>query len=330
MPEINFEALYKTPDHFLNIEPFEQLIDGLFDHPSLTMLHAPSGGMKSYFALALAKAVAQGQSFLGREVKKARKVVYLDSELAPQSVGERLRLLKLDSNNSNLLFITPDDIGLDISEPAQQRALEASLIARKCELLIIDNLRTSAAISENNADEFTSLNQFLKSLRDKGISVWLIHHSNKNSESYAGSSNLVTVFDSVIHLSSSTESVKRIDINKDRAGRLGAIKDNYFSLSETGSAVLNSTSSIDYEFVADLIITKIEQGTITKKEQIISLIRENGCGSSGAMSWAKVHSFLADNSVNSYPTLQALKDRVKQNVALPDDEFEFGEPTDFY
>ena len=65
------------------------IVDGLLRIAEVCTLVGPAKTSKTWFALALAVAVATGETFLGRETR-TKKVLYLDYELKPSVFRKRL------------------------------------------------------------------------------------------------------------------------------------------------------------------------------------------------------------------------------------------------
>ena len=71
------------------------------------------------------------------------------------------------------------------------------------DVVIIDTIRSAyPGLMENSADEWSRVNQLAVKLRNSGLAVIMIHHSNKPSEGglgrEAGSTNQLTVLETQI------------------------------------------------------------------------------------------------------------------------------------
>lgn len=266
---------HKTIGYFKAVKPYEPLVTGLFHSPSLILLYAAAGQMKSIWALAFAKALSERQQFLGHEVPVARKVLYLDSELADQTIQQRLALLKLEETNTNLSFVTPV-ADFDLKDAEHRQALTTALEEGNYDVLVVDNLRTSTSIIESSADEFSSINRYIKALRDKGITVLVIHHTNKDQQTYAGSSNLITVFDAVIGLLHYSDSIKELKIDKDRHSMLKALEGGYFSISADGLALLNQHTENNMLSIATALENAVRSEGAKTLKDLETIMRKFG------------------------------------------------------
>jgi hypothetical protein len=73
------------------------------------------------------------------------------------------------------------------------------------DVVVIDTIRSAyPGLAENSADEWAKINKLAVKLRNSGLSVIMIHHSNKPSESgigrEAGSTNQLTVLETQIRV----------------------------------------------------------------------------------------------------------------------------------
>lgn len=285
----------------------KKLVNELFRHPTTVMIHADAGQMKSWLALTLAYAISKAGEFLNCKVPERKKVLYLDSEMDQESLGERLNLLNL-TDNGYFTYAMPEK-EIDLSKPEQQKMLLKKLLADGIEVLIWDNLRTSTLIDENSSADFAGLNQYLRQLRNNGISVFLLHHNNKADE-YAGSSNAKTVFDAVIGLHHHTDRIKQIKVSKDRHGLLSEVNGKLLQIDlETGYSVLKQFDSSHEMDAADALYRAIEEIKVYTVKDALAFLRAQGLKFSNAdkpESATFIYSFLKDNS--SISTLKTVSD----------------------
>ena len=73
-------------------EPVDWLVEGLIPRGSFVLLLAPPGSYKTFFALNLAKCLAQGEPFLGRDLE-AGSVTYIDRENPRSVISSRLKMI---------------------------------------------------------------------------------------------------------------------------------------------------------------------------------------------------------------------------------------------
>lgn len=269
-------------DNAFNMNDFKQfevqpLIEDLMSHPTLTLVYAQSGGLKSMLALDMARSVATADTFLGYQVPESKKVLYVDGELSKHTINDRVTLFNLHHIEDNLKYVA--DAVIDFSDEYTRNDLIAAIKSEGIEFLVLDSIRTLIQmISENSACEFSIFNSFIKEIRDLGCSVLVIHHSGKQS-SYAGSTNIVTVFDYCLHIKSidNDKDQKQLVVEKCRDD-YGFNNLNYQLISlnaDFGFFEMNKYASIDIESVIERMIDDIKSGRISRINQCGTFLRAN-------------------------------------------------------
>jgi len=192
----------------LEIQRREMILNPILPEQGLVMIHAPRGIGKTHVSLMIAYAVATGdQMFHGKWTSdKPNKVLFVDGEMPLAVVQERLTKIIKNTDaeamtDDNLLIITPDlqDQGIsDLSTREGQHFVEEHL--KNVKLLILDNYSSLCRKGrENDAESWIPLQEWFLKLRRRGISVLLIHHSNK-SGGQRGTSKKEDLLDTVITL----------------------------------------------------------------------------------------------------------------------------------
>jgi putative DNA primase/helicase len=187
----------------LNISPREMLLSPILPERGLAMLYAPRGVGKSWLGLSIGLAVAGGRSLLRWSAPRPRRVLYVDGEMPLVSLQERLRAISLgfgEIPNNGFQILAADYVegGLNLGTEEGQRGLEPLL--NGIDLLILDNLSTlCSTLNESGADSWTSIQNWLLSLRRRGISVLFIHHAGNNGRQ-RGTSRREDTLDTVIAL----------------------------------------------------------------------------------------------------------------------------------
>ena len=206
-----FNTLEAVTLHYLlqmQIPPREMLLSPIIQTQGLVMLYAARGIGKTYISLSIALGVATGSAILGERWKaeKAHKVLFVDGEMP--AIALQQRLASLVSNNDKelptpeyLKIITPDmqEFGIpDLATGEGQEAIEQHL--EGVELLILDNLSSLCRRGkENEAESWLPVQEWLLSLRKRGISVLLVHHAGKTG-AQRGTSKREDLLDTVITL----------------------------------------------------------------------------------------------------------------------------------
>lgn len=244
---MNAAHLPDTPDRSPLVEDF------LYDTDTM-LLYAPAGGYKSMVAINLAVAVANGGTFMSKQAHQ-RRVLFVDGELSAYSFKQRFELFghseKLDILSE--CFQPPEGLhqlpaiqleqttapklahgkagrrAIADDEPRKGWQSELLTLVRLNEygLVVLDNVRTlTVDTDENNAKDVAALNTLVKRLRYLGCAVLVIHHTRKGKDEsgasvFAGSSNLLTVYNTAICIETPCKGVISFTVDKDRENSIG-------------------------------------------------------------------------------------------------------------
>ena len=255
------------------------LIHDLMEAKTVTLLYAKSGVGKSFLALQLALAIATGDDFLGYKVNKSIPVLYLDSEMSAPTIHKRLSAHDVYGKLSDHQFkyvSSNEDCRLSLSTADLRIAFTDFIKESNYRFIVLDNLRTMFSIAdENSSAEFNEINDFLLILRHIGCTVILIHHSTKAGDSYSGSTNIETVLDYAIGLHK-VGNDRKLLVSKNRHDSGIDNLDNQHLSIVGNSFVLNHTSGIDMNFVAEEIIDAVKAGTISTQPELKLFVKNIG------------------------------------------------------
>ncbi len=177
----------------------------------LAMIYGWRGCGKTWFALALAYAIASGGAFLNWACGKARRVLYLDGEMRAARLRKRLAMiakasLPIQAEDGFLNILTRDMQPMNCDWPdlgrPDGRAEIASIITRSgAEVIVLDNISAwvRSGKGENDEEHWRDVASFLMTQRAHGRAVVLIHHSGK-SGAQRGTSKREDILDTVIAL----------------------------------------------------------------------------------------------------------------------------------
>jgi hypothetical protein len=189
-----------------DIKPREMLLDPIIPEQGLVMMYSPRGVGKTWVALGIGASVAAGNRFLKWNAPRPRKVLYVDGELPEKTVQKRTAMI-LDAMEGNSLgprqftIITPDEQQRampDLGTRQGQNLIEAHL--EGIDLLILDNLSALRRCgNENEGEAWLPVQEWMLSLRRRGLSVLFLHHAGKN-RSQRGTSRREDLLDTVINL----------------------------------------------------------------------------------------------------------------------------------
>lgn len=163
------------------------LVDKFIAERTISLVYGPRGSFKSTFCLALAKAVAEKEEFLGMATRR-RKVLYLDYENPPDVMKNRDKDLHLNlPANENLVIW--DRFG-DRSTPRPgDRELER--FVRNCvkklhrkPLIILDSWSSLLRPGEGgeSTGQIAPIYTHLRHLCDVGASIVILDHTRKYKE----------------------------------------------------------------------------------------------------------------------------------------------------
>ncbi len=173
----------------------EWLVEKLIAKKAITVIHAKGGTGKTGFIVGLAKAVTQGNYFLGLKTQQ-NKVTYCDFDNPLDVLISRIKQVGASGvkvwHRSNLEIKLPK---IDSEGWEQFKSLPQD------SLLIFDTLRASQSLDENDGRHMAIVMERFRSLCDVGYTVVLLHHNPKyNDRVYKGSSSISDLADCVISL----------------------------------------------------------------------------------------------------------------------------------
>lgn len=199
------------------------LIEPWLRPASITQVYGYSGSGKSLFTQTAVYAMAAAAPSFGCfEIPRPAKVLYLDWEMSQGDVGIRLKDMRsmYGDAGSNLMIWTPwiEDQDMNLRTQQGNDAMADWIIWAEPEVVVIDTIRTAySGMSENDADQWSAVNKMAVKIRNRGISVILIHHSNKPQEgevgSYAGSTNQLTVLETQVRIAQVFRDKRQARIN---------------------------------------------------------------------------------------------------------------------
>jgi len=190
----------------MSIPEAESILEPLITKQTVAMVYAWRGIGKSWFAMALACAVAFGMQFLKWKSSKKWRVLYIDGELPARVLQDRMRLIVNgfdgDIDHDSLHFITPDlqenGVMPNLSDPIGQAIIDE--IAQGFDLIIVDNLSTLARSGkENEGESWLPIQGWALRHRAQGRAILFVHHSGKGGQQ-RGASRREDILDVVITL----------------------------------------------------------------------------------------------------------------------------------
>ncbi len=186
------------------------LIEPWLPQNTIVQVYGYSGHGKSLFVQHAMAALSAGNRYFGPfEIGRAARVLYMDFEMGMATIARRLIDLRtVHSDTQDRLniwtpFVDKREINMRTKEGLQE--LQGWIEFSEPDVVVIDTIRSAyPGLQENSADEWAKVNQLAVRLRNSGLAVILIHHSNKPSEAgigrEAGSTNQLTVLETQIRV----------------------------------------------------------------------------------------------------------------------------------
>ncbi len=165
-----------------------------------------SGHGKSMFVRNLLYSACSGEQRFGPFDLNARsRVLYFDFENSRANVANFLDRSKRSFGDAgdDFMIWAPfhDERDMNLLTDAGIKNFERWIKSTNPTHIVIDTIRSAfPGLQENSAEQWSYINQLCLKLRNAGLVVWLLHHSNKPSEGTAsgreaGSSNQLTVLE---------------------------------------------------------------------------------------------------------------------------------------
>ena len=194
-------------DQFLDLEvkPRPHLLAPWLAEKDLCMVYGRAGCGKSWLALGIAIAASTGTSFLDWTASHPNEVLFIDGEMAHETMSKRLfgLLAGIDQELPDkplLRIYSSDYLGAlpPLESPEGQRAILREVGDAK--LVILDNLSSLVGMgNENSVEDWKPIQRFFLELRRMGVATMFVHHSNKDG-GQRGTSGREDACNSIIRL----------------------------------------------------------------------------------------------------------------------------------
>lgn len=180
----------------MQLDPIEFVITPILPINNSAMIFAPPGAGKTYIMLYMAYSVAIGlPNCFVWEIPQARPVVYVDGEMDQLTLQERQAEIA-----KAFLPVLPERGRMKIITPDQQPKFPPRIntkdgrarIEDHCQpggLLVLDNLFTLCpGADEKETEDWAVMQEWILYLRRKGVSVFMVQHSNRSGLEQYGTS----------------------------------------------------------------------------------------------------------------------------------------------
>ena len=203
--------------------PIEWLVEGRVARASLTLVGAKPATGKSWLCADLALAVVRGAQWLGHNVPRPGRVLYLDAESGTRLALRRLQQLGALSTDTRLHYVT-DDAAL--STGRHTSLFQATLDQFRPDLVVVDTL-ASVAVGRAEADVEAAA-RFLADVwqpaRAIGAAMVITHHLRKSLQG-GGRDDLLDSFRGSGHLTGAASRAWILDPRPDDDGASFVMKD---------------------------------------------------------------------------------------------------------
>ena len=170
----------------LALPPRDLILGDWLKEGDTGFLYAPRGLGKTWLSMLIASAVATGGVAGPWQANGARKVVYIDGEMAIDGMLERLAGLRASENlvvlNHEVLFHLGNKT-LNLADYDTQSAITEYLLEAGAALVVLDNLSClCSGMEENKGDDWELVLHWLLNLRRQKIAVLIVHHAGRNGQ----------------------------------------------------------------------------------------------------------------------------------------------------
>lgn len=191
------------------VEDTKWLVKNFIPKDSIVLIGGKSRAYKTTTLLHMAYCLATGKPLFNRHETMKSKVLYINEEnsmstFKPTAIAIRHGVT--EQPTENLDYLNFSNIRLDTTQGFNE--ISKIIDDEKIEVIMVDTLKRTISMKEDSADEMNNFyNYILKPLRNKGVTIILLHHTKKDPQGgvkgdkidmMRGSSELVNIADSVI------------------------------------------------------------------------------------------------------------------------------------
>ncbi|HVR78378.1 MAG TPA: AAA family ATPase, partial [Acidimicrobiia bacterium] len=180
----------------------EWLVEGVLPDGALHLLYGAPGIGKSFLALDISAAVATGNPWHGRSVKKGSVVQVVAEGAADLPIRIRAWRTQAGVDSVDDLHVVLGPVNLYSDHGAEQLGYQLDLLGISPALIVFDTLaRCMAGGDENSAKDMGLVVAHSDALRSQyGCAVLAVHHAGKDARTERGSSALKGAVDTQLRL----------------------------------------------------------------------------------------------------------------------------------
>ena len=207
------------------LPPIHWLVKKLLPETGLACVFGPSGSSKSFLCLDLALSIASQPNWFDLKVKNV-PVLYIALE-GVSGIGRRLEAwIKYNKIVPKYFFTIIENFNLSLKKDVQKLLDSIQKINFQKGLIIIDTFsQASPGMDENSVQDMTLLLSHLKQIQEHSQSlVLIVAHSGKDaSRGLRGSSCIRAAMDTVLEVSSISETNKQWTVEKSKDSQDGGV-----------------------------------------------------------------------------------------------------------
>lgn len=271
--------VYGVKDIFKNQIEEKPIIEKLIEDKSVNLMFGESGSLKSILAMGLTCCVAAGKKFLNLKTIRT-PVLYLSTENPIRIDSKRFRAVfrglginaqRRKPENLPLFLCSREGIST-LNDPIYYESLKQTIAERRIKLLVIDTIAPLILdVNDNSAQEIVRVfNNCLFPLVDEfGLSILIIHHSQKTGKDFLGSVKIKASCDSFYEIQRD-DNVLHILAHKTRNDAEYNIDSNVSFINKK-----NKLHKISFEFVRDYYgkqSSSNKHNDLNQKEKAVQLI----------------------------------------------------------
>lgn len=180
---------------------------------STHMIYAKRGAGKTFFAMSLSLAVTHGTDFGDWELQESVNTMYVDGEMLPQQMRDRIAGLQNNYGNkqknwyifSSGINLQNNGLAINIAKPYWQNFIYNEIKEKDIKLLFLDNISAlTPGIEENESTSWDAIAAWLNKIKQTGCAIVLVHHAGKSGQQ-RGTSSREDALDTVIFLRKTTD-----------------------------------------------------------------------------------------------------------------------------
>lgn len=238
---------------------------------STHMIYAKRGVGKTFFAMSLSLAITHGSGFGDWELEEAVNTMYIDGEMLPQMMKERIIDLQPNYTKkqknwyilSSGINLQNGGLAINITKQYWQDFIFNEVIAKDIKLVFIDNISAlTPGIEEDKSTSWDSIAVWINKLKQTGCAVVLVHHAGKTG-TQRGTSAREDALDTIIFLRKTTDDAT-----------VGVDVDIVFEKSRhiAGSAVATSNARLIADPASGNLIWNFNSPNTTRRNEILQML----------------------------------------------------------